>query len=76
MQRRSANMGLNKTGMAPKVIIEPIKANDAANDLVRSDNTPPMTGPIRLEIAWNNRINPYEDPIRSTPEKEFKVHFL
>ena len=60
-------IGLNRTGMAPSVIIEPIKVNEAANEPVKSDKIPPMTGPIRLEMAWNRRINPYEDPMRSTP---------
>ena len=53
--------------MAPSVIKEPIKVNEAANEPVKSDKIPPMTGPIRLEMAWNRRINPYEDPMRSTP---------
>ena len=61
-------MGLNKIGTPPKDIIEPIKINDEAKDPVASDNTPPITGPMRLEIDWKSRMRPYDDPILSTPK--------
>ena len=53
-----SNKGLRKITTDPTFMHRPMTRKEAENDPVLSDKTPPIMGPIKLDMAWNSLTNP------------------